>query len=67
MDFDNPEFVKFAESMGASGWRVERTEDLRPMLERAFQQEKPVIIDCPIDYGENMKLTGRLKHLMQEL
>ncbi|MBP7250146.1 MAG: acetolactate synthase large subunit [Selenomonas sp.] len=67
VDFDNPDFVKFAESMGAIGWRVERTEELRPMLERAFQQEKPVIIDCPIDYGENMKLTERLKHLMQEL
>lgn len=67
VDFDNPDFVKFAESMGAIGWRVERTEDLLPMLKRAFRQTKPVIIDCPIDYGENMKLTHHLEELMKEI
>lgn len=67
VDFDNPDFVKFAESMGVIGWRVEKTEDFLPMLKKAFQQEKPVIIDCPIDYRENMKLTEHLKEVMQEI
>lgn len=67
VDFTNPDFVKFAESMGAIGYRIEKTEDLYPTLQKAFKQDKPVIIDCPIDYGENMKLTAHLETLMNEL
>lgn len=67
VDFTNPDFVKFAESMGAIGYRIEKTEDLLPTLQKAFKQDKPVIIDCPIDYSENMKLTAHLKELMNEL
>jgi acetolactate synthase-1/2/3 large subunit len=67
VDFTNPDFVKLAESMGAIGYRIEKTEDLLPTLEKAFQQDKPVIIDCPVDYDENMKLTHHLEQLMEEL
>jgi acetolactate synthase-1/2/3 large subunit len=31
LDFANPDFVKYAESYGASGHRVDRTEDLEPL------------------------------------
>lgn len=67
VDFTNPDFVKFAESFGAIGYRIEKTEDLLPTLEKAFKQDKPVIIDCPIDYRENMKLTAHLKELVKEI
>ena len=67
VDFTNPDFVKFAESVGAIGYRIEKTEDLLPTLEEAFTQDQPVIIDCPVDYGENMKLTEHLKELMPNL
>lgn len=67
VDFTNPDFVKFAESMGAAGYRIEKTEDLLPTLIKAFKQNKPVIIDCPVDYSENMKLTHHLEELMKEL
>ena len=67
VDFTNPDFVKFAESVGAIGYRIEKTEDLLPTLEEAFTQDRPVIIDCPVDYGENMKLTEHLKELMPNL
>lgn len=67
VDFTNPDFVKFAESVGAIGYRIEKTEDLLPTLEEAFQQDKPVIIDCPVDYDENMKLTNHLKELVKTL
>lgn len=67
VDFTNPDFVKFAESFGAIGYRIEKTEDLLPTLEEAFKQDKPVIIDCPIDYRENMKLTAHLKELVKEI
>lgn len=67
VDFTNPDFVKFAESMGAAGYRIEKTEDLLPTLIKAFKQDKPVIIDCSVDYSENMKLTHHLEELMKEL
>ncbi|MCH4179581.1 MAG: acetolactate synthase large subunit [Megasphaera sp.] len=67
VDFTNPDFIKFAESVGAIGYRIEKTEDLIPTLIKAFKADKPVIIDCPIDYRENMKLTDRLEKLMQEI
>ena len=53
--------------MGAAGYRIEKTEDLLPTLIKAFKQDKPVIIDCPVDYSENMKLTHHLEELMKEL
>lgn len=67
VDFTNPDFVKFAESMGAIGYRIEKAEDLLPTLIKSFKQDKPVIIDCPIDYSENMKRTHHLEELMKEL
>lgn len=66
VDFTNPDFVKLAESMGAIGYRIKKTEDLLPTLEKAFKQDKPVIIDCPIDYAENMKLVAHLENIMKE-
>ena len=60
VDFQNPDFVKYAESMHAKGYRVEKAEDLLPILEDAFQQKVPCIIDCPVDYSENTKLSEYL-------
>jgi len=67
ISFKNPDFVKYAESFGAKGYRVERTEDLVPTLKRAFADKTVVIVDCPVDYSENMKLTQRLKNLTSPL
>ena len=61
--FNNPDFVKYAESFGAKGYRVECTADLGPILRDALQQNTVSIIDCPVDYAENMKLTARLNSL----
>lgn len=67
VDFTNPDFVKFAEAMGAVGYRIEKAEDLVPTLEKAFEQKVPVIIDCPVDYRENVKLTADLERICEEL
>ncbi|MDO4483454.1 MAG: acetolactate synthase large subunit [Clostridia bacterium] len=64
--FTNPDFVALAESMGCKGYRVERTEDLLPTLQEAFRQSVPAVIDCPVDYGENVLLTKRLKELTEK-
>ncbi len=62
--FTNPDFVKYAESFGATGYRVEQVADLRPTLEAAIASTTVSIIDCPVDYSENMKLTERLGELV---
>jgi acetolactate synthase-1/2/3 large subunit len=61
--FTNPDFVKYAESFGAKGYRVEKAADLAPILKRALADDTVAIIDCPVDYRENMKLTERLRNL----
>lgn len=63
VNFTNPDFVKYAESMHLKGYRVERTEDLISTLQDAFSQEVPSIIECPVDYSANMDLTNHLKNL----
>jgi acetolactate synthase-1/2/3 large subunit len=57
--FSNPDFVKLAESMGLKGYRVESADDLLPILKEAFEQEVPVVIDCPVDYKENLSFSQR--------
>jgi acetolactate synthase I/II/III large subunit len=56
-DFTNPDFVKFAESMGLKGYRVESARDLIPLLKTALEQEVPAVIDCPVDYRENLRFS----------
>lgn len=64
VSFNNPDFVKYAESFGAKGYRVEQAQDLLPTLDKAFADNTVVIIDVPVDYSENMKLTEKLGHLV---
>ncbi len=64
VDFDNPDFVRYAESFGAKGYRIQRAEDLLPTLETALADDTVSVIDCPVDYGENLKLTERLGEMI---
>ncbi|WP_421659602.1 acetolactate synthase large subunit [Leptothermofonsia sp. ETS-13] len=57
--FGNPDFVKLAESMGLKGYRVESCLDLIPTLKDALEQDVPAVIDCPVDYSENLRFTQR--------
>lgn len=61
--FGDPDFVKLAEAYGAKGIRIEKTEDLQKALIEATESDGPVLIDCPVDYSENMKLSERMKDL----
>ena len=56
MTFGNPDFVKYAESYGAKGHRVEATEDLVPTLEAAFRAGGVHLVAVPIDYSENTRV-----------
>ena len=64
IDFTNPDFVKYAESFGAKGYRVASADDLVPTLEKAIADNTVVVVDCPVDYSENMKLTEELSRLV---
>ena len=46
-DLTNPDFVRFAESFGAPGFRVDTTEQLRKALQAAFKETGPVLIEMP--------------------
>jgi acetolactate synthase-1/2/3 large subunit len=56
LTFGNPDFVKYAESYGAHGWRVGATDELIPTLENAFKAGGVHLVACPIDYSENMRV-----------
>jgi acetolactate synthase I/II/III large subunit len=59
VDFGNPDFVKFAESMGLKGYRVESAADLIPTLKAALADDVPAVIDCPVDYQENLRFSQK--------
>jgi len=65
--FNNPDFVKYAQSFGAKGYRVDRTTDLVPTLRQALAENTVTIVDCPVDYRENMKLTEQLEKLVSPI
>ncbi len=65
--FGNPDFVKLAESMGLKGYRIESATDFVPILKDALAEEVPVVIDCPIDYSENIRFTRRAGDLTCEI
>lgn len=49
MKFSNPDYVKFAEACGATGFRAETPEDFEDVYQKALSLNKPVLIDAVID------------------
>ncbi len=62
--FSNPDFVKYAEAFGARGYRVEKAEALLPTLQQALASDGVSVIDCPVDYRENLRLTEHLGEMV---
>lgn len=56
LEFDNPDFVKYAESYGATGHRVTSAANLTETFEKAFRAGGVHLIDVPVDYSENQKV-----------
>jgi acetolactate synthase I/II/III large subunit len=56
LTFGNPDFVKYAESYGARGARVESTEAFIPTLQAAFDGGGVHLVTAPIDYAENVRV-----------
>ena len=65
--FGNPDIVKYAESFGAKGYRINNAEELLPTLTAALGDDGVSLICCPVDYSENLRLTDRLGELDETL
>jgi acetolactate synthase I/II/III large subunit len=65
VEFDNPDWVKYAESFGARGYFIQAAGELLPTLRKALAEDTVSVIACPVDYSENPKLTEKLEHLVQ--
>src|SRR5690242_18152535 len=56
LTFGNPDFVRYAESYGAKGARVEGAHELVPVLDAAFKAGGVHLVTVPIDYSENTRV-----------
>ncbi len=60
VEFGNPDLVAYARSFGLAAWRPASASDLYPTLMRALEHDGPSLVEVPIDYRENLRLTERL-------
>ena len=51
LTFGNPDFVLYAESYGAHGYRVNAAEELLPLIRRCHAEDGVHLIDVPVDYS----------------
>lgn len=59
--FQNPDFVTFAQSYGATGHWLDEPAQFRDVLERAAKRGGVHIIDVPVDPKENMALMKEMR------
>ena len=59
LTYDNPDFVKYAESYGAQGHRVTSSGHLAEVLAHCRDTPGVHLVDCPVDYSENDQILNR--------
>ncbi len=68
LTYGNPDFVKYAESYGAFGHRVESAAHLKELLQHTLNTPGVHLIDCPVDYTENDQILNKdIKALSQQV
>ncbi|WP_142786156.1 acetolactate synthase large subunit [Changchengzhania lutea] len=60
LDYKNPDFVKYAESFGAKGYRPDSIENFKTILQKALDSKGIHIIDLVVDYSLNHKILNVL-------
>src|ERR1700733_14471924 len=65
--FNNPDFVAYAESFGAKGYRISSADELLPTLRAALADDTVSVIACPVDYSANTELIRSLGDLDDSL
>ena len=58
--FNNPDFVKYAESFGAKGYKIKSADEFSTILKKLLNEKTVAIIDVPVDYSENFELVRKL-------
>lgn len=48
------DFVKLANAFGVEGLRITKPEEIKPVLQKAFDLKKPVLVDCIISPDVNV-------------
>ena len=56
LDYGNPDFVRYAQSYGAHGHRVESAASFAPLVTQCLQSPGVHVIDCPVDYSDNEQI-----------
>ncbi|MEA3009524.1 MAG: acetolactate synthase large subunit [Sphingomonadales bacterium] len=59
LTYGNPDFVRYAESYGAHGHRVESAEGVPGLLRHCLDTPGVHLIDCPVDYSENDRILNK--------
>ena len=68
LTYGNPDFVKYADSYGAKGHRVESAAHLTELLKHCRDTPGVHLIDCPVDYTENDRILNvQIKELSAAL
>ncbi len=60
LDFENPDFIKYAESFGAIGHRPNSNDDFESILDTALNSPGVHLIDLPVDYSLNHSILNVL-------
>jgi acetolactate synthase-1/2/3 large subunit len=59
LTYNNPDFVKYAESYGAKGHRVTSAKQLPELLKSCLDTPGVHLVDCPIDYSDNDRILNK--------
>jgi acetolactate synthase-1/2/3 large subunit len=59
LTYGNPDFVKYAESYGATGHRVRSADGIPALLQECLSTDGVHLIDCPVDYADNDRILNK--------
>ena len=68
LGYGNPDFVKYAESYGATGHRLGSADELAPLMQQCHRSPGVHLIEVPVDYSDNDRiLNNEIQRLSQEV
>lgn len=56
LSYGNPDFVRYAESYGATGVRIEHADELVPTLSESLAASGVRVVEIPVDYSRDHEL-----------
>ncbi|MDA3868881.1 MAG: acetolactate synthase large subunit [Gammaproteobacteria bacterium] len=60
LDYGNPDFVTYAQSFGANGYRIHSDEHFQQTLDNCLKTDGVHVIELPVDYSLNHKILNVL-------